>query len=215
VEQLQLEKTEEGSGEIDGSTSVFLAWYAGQTEEGGQAEPDSGLKLLIGEKDGNGHYYVEDAGTEEIYLADETAVDALLSPDPYAMVLRVVNVVNRDTVSSLEISVDDDTYVMSEEDETCYFDGKEVDESEYKELYTAILSCYIEEELPEDFEPESDRTPVLQLIYHRNQEEAPEITLDYYPYDEEYVTAWINGQEYFLVSKDDVEDLIKQIRKAF
>ena len=56
---------------------------------------------------------------------------------------------------------------------------------------------------------------MLTVTFHRNTEEAPEVTLKYYTYDDTYDSLEINGTERFLVKAEDVDALVKQIKKAF
>ena len=45
----------------------------------------------------------------------------------------------------------------------------------------------------------ADKEEVLSVIFHRNTEKAPEVTLKYYTYDDTYDSLEINGTERFLV----------------
>ena len=56
---------------------------------------------------------------------------------------------------------------------------------------------------------------MLTVTFHRNTEEAPEVTLKYFAYDDTYDSLEINGTERFLVKTEDVDALVKQIKKAF
>ena len=55
---------------------------------------------------------------------------------------------------------------------------------------------------------------MLTVTFHRNTEEAPEVTLKYYTYDDTYDSLEINGTERFLVKAEDVDALVKQIKKS-
>ena len=61
----------------------------------------------------------------------------------------------------------------------------------------------------------ADKEEVLTVTFHRNTEEAPEVTLKYFAYDDTYDSLEINGTERFLVKAEDVDALVKQIKKAF
>ena len=56
---------------------------------------------------------------------------------------------------------------------------------------------------------------MLTVTFHRNTEEAPEVTLKYFTYDDTYDSLEINGTERFLVKAEDVDALVKQIKKRF
>ena len=67
----------------------------------------------------------------------------------------------------------------------------------------------------EETKDEADKEEVLTVTFHRNTEEAPEVTLKYFAYDDTYDSLEINGTERFLVKAEDVDALVKQIKKAF
>ncbi len=68
--------TREQAGIEEASDRIFVAYYSGQTREGGQAEPDRGMTFRFGNQDEAGNYYVETGG--KLWLADQAAVDKLL-----------------------------------------------------------------------------------------------------------------------------------------
>ena len=70
---------------------------------------------------------------------------------------------------------------------------------------------------PENKDADSGKkeSPVLQINFQRNMENAPDITVAFQPYDDEYCLAIINGNQFFLVAKEDVELLAEQVKEAF
>ena len=46
-------------------------------------------------------------------------------------------------------------------------------------------------------------------------EDAPKVQVSYYSYDDEFDSVEIDGEERFLVKKEEVEALIGQIEEAF
>lgn len=67
----------------------------------------------------------------------------------------------------------------------------------------------------EETKDAADKEEVLTVTFHRNTEEAPEVTLKYFAYDDTYDSLEINGTERFLVKAEDVDALVKQIKKRF
>ena len=57
--------------------------------------------------------------------------------------------------------------------------------------------------------------PELEITFHRNSEKYPKIQMSYYMYDETYDLVDVNGNSYFLVKAEDVENLIKSVKKTF
>lgn len=64
-------------------------------------------------------------------------------------------------------------------------------------------------------EAEEERTPVLPVQYIRNQEQASDLEIKYYPYDEQSMSVSVNGQENFLAEKECVQELFKSIDRWF
>lgn len=197
----------------DGNREIFAAYYQGQTDAGGQAGPDKGLTYRFGKEDGEGNYYVEAAG--EIRKVEKAAADALFSLNPYDFVLKVVSVISVETVSKVEIKAGEKEFVMEAGEGEFTFDGRTVTDSEFYELYTELMSVFIEKELLEEERGKDRGDAILTLTYHRNREEAPKIVQEYYAYDEDYALARVNGTEFFLVSRDAVMELEGKIEDAF
>lgn len=209
LEELELtpvdHMTREETGIGDTSDSIFVAYYSGQTKEGGQAQPDRGVTFYFGKMDENGNYYVE-AG-KKIWSADKDAVEKLFTVDPYGCILKVVNVVNLDTVSCITVSFGDTQYEMRTDGNTFWWNEETVESAAFYEMYTELMSIFIERELsPEEREKidTGDRELLMQIVYERNREDAPKIIQRYYVYDETYASVQVNGTEFFLVGREAV-----------
>ena len=93
------------------------------------------------------------------------------------------------------------------------FGKKTVKKEKFTELYQALQSVMLDSEIEET--KDAAEKEVLTVTFHRNTEEAPEVNLKYYTYDDTYDSVEINGTERFLVKSEDVDALVKQIKKAF
>lgn len=71
------------------------------------------------------------------------------------------------------------------------WNGRNVDSAEFYELYTALMSVFIREGT------------------------APAITQNYYAYDDIYASVQVNGTEFFLVSRAELQQLQRRIAEAF
>lgn len=208
--------TREQAGIEETSDSVFAAYYSGQTEAGGQAEPDRGITCYFGSQDEEGNYYVEAGG--QIWLADADMAERLFAVDPYDCVLKVVSVINVATVSRVTIEFPDNRYEMWLDGGTFQWNGRNVDSAEFYEVYTELMSVFIEKELPREEQGNTDaagRELLMRVIYERNMENAPVIVQDYYTYDDEYASVQVNGTEFFLVGRESLERLQRRIEDAF
>ena len=57
------------------------------------------------------------------------------------------------------------------------------------------------------------RKPVLTMQFYRNTEDAPDVEVTYYEYNEEYMSINVNGKEFFLAERQDVENLQQLIKE--
>ena len=106
------------------------------------------------------------------------------------------------------------TYTMKLDGSDYKFGKKTVKKEKFTELYQALQSIMLDSEV-EETKDAADKEEVLTVTFHRNTEEAPEVTLKYFAYDDTYDSLEINGTERFLVKAEDVDALVKQIKKAF
>ncbi len=211
--------TNEQAGITETSDHIFVAYYSGQTKEGGQAEPDRGITFRFGNQDEAGNYYVETDG--RIWLAEGAVVDQLFAVNPFEFVLKVVSVVNLDTISKVTVSFDDHSYEMRADGGMFWRNGKEMDSAEVYAVYTELMSIFIERELsPEEKEnmDAGNRELLMSVTFERNREDAPKITQRYYAFDETYASVQVNGREFFLVSREalaSLQEKWKDTERAF
>lgn len=218
LENLSLEKITdipENTGLEDSQTSLFIAYYSGQNQqEQGQAEPDKGITYQIGLKNANGDYYVKINEEEGVWQADGAVVNELLNLNPFDCVLKVANVVSIETISTVDIDIEGKKYIIDFTDgESCRFNKKKVEKEEAYELYTSLISIFVEKENLK--KEHTGEIPLLTITYNRNMDSAPRIVEEFYAYNEEYASVSINGDEIFLVDRESVDTLIAQIQSAF
>ena len=169
----------------------------------------------IGNTDDNGDYYACVKGYEDaVYLLPKESVNSLLELKPFNLLLKIPALVNIDTLDSVDMNIGKKTYTMKLDGGDYKFGKKTVKKEKFTELYQAIQSVMLDSEI-EETKDAADKEEVLTVTFHRNTEEAPEVTLKYYTYDDTYDSVEINGTEKFLVKAEDVDALVKQIKKAF
>lgn len=71
----------------------------------------------------------------------------------------------------------------------------------------------VEKEIEE--EKEDSKEPKLEITFNRNNSQYPQVKVAYYDYDQTYDRVEVNGNSYFLVKAEDVDNLIKTIGEAF
>ena len=141
-------------------------------------------------------------------------MNSLLELKPFNLILKIPALVNIDTLDSVDMSIGKKTYTMKLDGSDYKFGKKTVKKEKFTELYQALQSVMLDSEV-EETKDAADKEEVLTVTFHRNTEEAPEVTLKYYTYDDTYDSLEINGTERFLVKAEDVDALVKQIKKAF
>ena len=178
-------------------------------------DADTAATILIGNTDDNGDYYACVKGYEDaVYLLPKESVNSLLELKPFNLLLKIPALVNIDTLDSVDMNIGKKTYTMKLDGGDYKFGKKTVKKEKFTELYQAIQSVMLDSEI-EETKDAADKEEVLTVTFHRNTEEAPEVTLKYYTYDDTYDSVEINGTERFLVKAEDVDALVKQIKKHF
>ncbi len=194
-------KTPEEVGISDSDTYITIV-LSGDEEK---TDADSILRLRIGDSDGSGHVYAFDKESETVGLLPETTVNALLTVDPYDYILKIPVLPDITTVSDVEVEKNGELYTMSLKDGVYVMDSREVDKEEYNEAYQNLLGILITGEVPERETPDTEEEPILSVRFFRNTDEASDIEVVYYPYDEDHALISINGVSSFLADPEEVE----------
>lgn len=204
----------EDAGISGSTTSIFLAYNQEQgSEDKGSAQPTAARTILIGREDGQGHYYAAYKGLEQVMLVDQSLVDLILNLEPYQYILKIPALVSVDTVEKVQILYEKEQHIMEQGQKIWKMDGKEVSQEDFHACYGELLDVLLTGEQQQAAEEE--RTPALTVQYIRNEEQLSDIEIKYYPYDEKSMSVSVNGEEYFLVDKKNVQTLLKNIDKWF
>lgn len=196
------ETTVQETGVSDSDTYITIA-----VSGSGAAQAESLFCYRIGDSDGEGHVYACADGSETVGLLPESTVSALLSVDPYNYILKIPVLPDITTVSDVELEKDGDLYTMTAKDGSYVMDSEEVDEEEYNLAYQTLLGILITGELPEGGETVTEEEPLLAVRYFRTTDEASDIEVIYYPYDENSAAVSVNGTALYLADLDEVESI--------
>ena len=88
--------------------------------------------------------------------------------------------------------------------------GNELDGDDFRDLYAEILSVLIEGSAEK--REEGDEA-VLSLIFQRNTAGFEDVTVRYFPYDQEHYLIEKNGTAEFLADREQVDGLIEKLER--
>lgn len=203
---------------LEGTEKEIAIEFCQAAEDGNvpsAPKADSRCVLQIGNSDGKGNYYTSlKSRPQTIYRMDQNAIDSVMQADTFSLILKVGAMVPISTVKEVSIRIDGNDHVLSFDGENYYLNGQKTGEDIYKSLYTELLSVLLEKEIPENSSNGSD-SPELHIAFKRNTDKLPDVTVDYYAYDDTYAVLSVDGVENFLVKQADVDNLIKAVKHNF
>lgn len=207
------------TGLEDSETFISLEFVDTLDEEEAKSTKyaDSGIEIILGNEDGAGYRFAAVKGQpNEVYKLSSDIISAIYNLQPFDYILKIPALIDINTVENIQILTEEKNYKMSVDTEKeIYRLGKrQVEKEVFTKLYQVLASVMLEKE------PEIDTKegkPILTVVYHRNRQDAPDIQIDYYEYEEDatHCLVEINETQKFLVKKVDVETLIKQIKEEF
>lgn len=210
------EGTDTGIQESDMSYRVEYVDTADNAKAQGTEDADTAVEVILGKEDGKGGRYAAVAGKEEqVYLLPAETIRMIYDRKPFDYILKIPVLISADTLDCMEITAGNRQYEISVDasSDSYRFGKKEVDKKEFAALYQAISGVMLASEM--DGGRSDKEEPELTVVFHRNIEGAPKVQVSYYSYDDEYDSVEINGEERFLVGRDEIETLIGQIEDAF
>jgi hypothetical protein len=183
----------------------------------------AGFTLRFGDTVNEDEVYAKLAGDPQVFTMSKGALD-FLSYKPFSVVSKFALIVNIEKVETLTITGPEDQYVMDilrEEQEggeeekekevktTYLFNGEEVEEEVFKQLYQETIGLMIDAENPQpDYTGEDKQgEPHLRLQYDLNV--APyQVSIELFDFNTDFYALYRNGISEFLVSKSQVEKLL-------
>lgn len=174
-----------------------------------------------------------------VYTIATSSIDAMLDITPYDFVTNLVQLVDITTLDTLAIKANGKTYTLAvtpnpdkdtkvndeadnsedsktDDEETeeasdslYYYNGNEVEETAFKNLYQELIGITTSGEIKEEVD---DSTPVYEFYFTRSSNALEDLHVMYLPYDGvNFYRVSINGEENFLVEKAAVDKVIKEL----
>lgn len=206
IGSLTFKKSSRKSSSFQKISELFIAYNSSQTGDKGEVAPDATMFIEFGSiSDGN--MAVRMNGESSLYETDAEIVSKILNSDPYQYVLKVVSVVDIDSVAKLELAWENNHSCLEIKEGDYYFNGKRIEFEKYNKLYTDAMSIFIADKLQEKVSID-DSKRILTMKYTRNTEEAPDILIKYYKYKNDKLIVSVNETVFFTVNKSDIDELI-------
>jgi hypothetical protein len=181
-------------------------------------------KLLIGNQDENGNYYVMEAGTRVVYTMEEDTVNKMLTVDPFSVLNSFVNIPHINMVDQIDITADGKAYQIkidhkksTDEDgketveNTVYFNGTQANAESFTELYQVLIGAKYDAEIKE--EVNTGAAPYLTIRYQLNDPTKSVIGASYLPYDQSFYLIDTNGEIKFFADKRRIDDIVKALEE--
>ena len=182
-----------------------------------EQDADTAAEIILGNEDGNGGRYAAVKGSEEqVYVLPETALKNIFGRKPFDYILKIPVLVSAETLKDVEITADGQKYSIQVDAaaDSYTFGKKKVEKEEFAALYQTISGIGLASEINGKSSTGKEE-PRLTVSLHRNIEGAPDVEVSYYPYDDKSDSVAVDGEERFLVKKEEVEAVIEEIKKAF
>lgn len=180
-------------------------------------DADTWAEVILGEEDGRGGRYAAVAGRpEKVYVLSDAVLEMIFGREPFDYILKIPALVSAETVKGLEITAEGREYTVEVDSAAGLykFGRKEVGKKEFAALYQLISGVGLAAEIDGDGSAGKEE-PYLTVVFRRNMEGAPDVSVSYRAYDDEFDSVAVDGAERFLVRREDVESVIKGIEEAF
>lgn len=209
--------SEKKAGVKDSDTYIVLNYFKKEKEsDSQQAQPNQTFTLLVGNKKNKDSYYCALKGQEDhVFALPKTQLDNVLDRDPYGLILKIPYVLNVASVEEVDINCDGKDYKMTLDGSTYKLNHKKVDSDTYCALFSALMQPMIESEIPEGETLDDSREPYISIQYKRNMDGIKDYDVNIYQYKDDKYTISVNGEEHFILTKEDVDTLVKAIKDSF
>lgn len=173
-------------------------------------------KIIVGQKDKNGNYYIKTDDSENIYSIDKERLEIMTKLNPQDFSIGFASLVYLTTIENLQIetkriSASFDIETFQNNSQVYRIKDRELEEEAFKDLYAKIISVRIAGEPEETTEKKGD--PLLTVYFERNSSHLQNTVIRYFPYNRSYYLIEKDGQTEFLAEKKQVDQLIQDIEQ--
>jgi hypothetical protein len=220
------------------TASIYVGYYETRTEtlEKPVVNPDTGveekektykdekeIKVYIGNQDEEGNYYVRKDGSNAVYTMAADNVEKMLQVDASSLISTFVCIPNIDNVDTISVEIQGVSYIMemkrtaaknkTGEEETMttyYYNGKEVEEDAFKEVYQRLIAAQYDTAIKEDIVTAGEE-PYMTIEYHLKGEKEKVLSASYLPYDDSFYIVKVGDRTRFFADKRKIDDIAQAV----
>jgi hypothetical protein len=173
----------------------------------------------VGNKSDDGHYYVMVDGSTSVYTMSSSNIDKMLTIDVFSVLNPYVLLPNIANVDQIVFNVQGTEYKMNidytttkkddgtqETTGTYYFNGTQVEEDAFKDLYQKMISTTYDAENKEAVKTDGTE-PYMTMSYHIFGDNERTVTASFLPYNDSFYLVQKDSEHSFLVDKRKVDDI--------
>jgi Ca2+/Na+ antiporter len=184
---------------------------------------DKEFKVYIGNQDEDGNYYVRKDDSNAVYTMATDSVDKMLQVDAFSLISSFVCIPNIDKVDKISIEIEGTNYTMEmkrttgmndageeETKTTYYYNGKEVEEDVFKDVYQIMIAAQYDAAIKEDIVTDGEE-PYMTINYHLIGDKEKTLTASYLPYDDSFYIIKVADRTRFFADKRKIDDIAKAV----
>jgi hypothetical protein len=168
-------------------------------------------------------FYCKKPDSKEVFTINSNGL-FFLDTKAFELIEKFVYIVNIDDVDAITISglgcnhnlaltrkkKKASTEDSSEFDIIYQIDGEKVKEQLFKNAYQSIIGLTVESECPA--QPKNN-VPELSMTFTLNKGVQRKIQINYVPYDYDFYAVFRGGKAEFLISKDQVKTMLRELKE--
>ncbi len=182
----------------------------------------SQFRLFVGNPINGEVFYCKKPDSKAVFTISSNDL-FFLDTKAFDLVEKFAYIINIDDVDAINISGLGSDYNLTitrkerqsatedspEFDAGYQINGKKAKEQLFKNAYQSIIGLTVESECPEQ---PKNQAPELSMTFHLNKGPQREVQINYVPYDYDFYAVFRGGKCEFLISKDQVKSMLRELK---
>lgn len=211
----EAENTEDTGEETEGETK----------QETKQERVDHQAKIVIGNQNEDGDYFVRVNDSNYVYLMDEESVDKLLPDKAYLYVEKIISRISVDNMAKMTFTADGKDYIITrkekttvnddgeEETETDYFfNNKTMETSVFNALTMSWSSLETAQELTKKEKKQLEKEEENIVLSVDIEGTGMDQHVEFLAFNKSYYAVKDGEDMFFLIDKRDVDNFIQKLK---